>query len=85
MLTIKILLDSIEKIKLFIDDINKLHIDYTLHSGRHSIPSREITFLFCLNIYEPITLKIQTLNEDPSLIFDTLRPYFYRDSVSADS
>lgn len=75
MLSLKILLDTIDKIKLFIDDINKLHIEFTLKAGRHTIPSRKITLLFCLNIYEPIELEIQTFTEAPEDIIKTLDPY----------
>lgn len=75
MLSLKISLNTIEKIKRFINDIHKLNIDFTLVSGRHTIQGKEITFLFCLNIYDPITLNIQTLNENPDTIRKVLEPY----------
>lgn len=75
MISLKISLNTIDKIKLFINDIHKLKIDFTLVSGRHTIPAKEITFLFCLNIYEPITLNIQPLNESPDTIRKVLSPY----------
>lgn len=75
MMSVNILLDTIDKIRQFINDINRFEVDFTLVSGRYTIHSKEVTFIFCMNLYEPIELNIQLHGENPDVVSRMLEPY----------
>ena len=74
MKTIQISLNSIDKVKAFVNDITKFDNDFDLVSGRYVIDAKSIMGIFSLDLSKPIDLSIHAednLNE----ILDTLKPY----------
>lgn len=74
MKTIKISLNSIDKVKSFVNDITKFDNDFDLVSGRYVIDAKSIMGIFSLDLSKPIDLSIHAednLNE----ILETLKPY----------
>ena len=58
MKTVQISLDSIDKVKAFVSEINKFDSDFDLVSGRYVIDAKSIMGIFSLDLSKPIDLKI---------------------------
>ena len=74
MKTVQISLNSIDKVKSFVNDITKFDVDFDLVSGRYVIDAKSIMGIFSLDLSRPIDLAIHTednLNE----ILEALKPY----------
>ena len=74
MKTVKISLNSIDKVKSFVNEITKFDNDFDLVSGRYVIDAKSIMGIFSLDLSKPIDLAIHT---DDSLddIMEVLKPY----------
>ncbi|MCR5802311.1 MAG: HPr family phosphocarrier protein [Lachnospiraceae bacterium] len=60
MKTVKISLNSIDKVKSFVNDITKFDYDFDLVSGRYVIDAKSIMGIFSLDLSKPIDLNIHT-------------------------
>lgn len=74
MKTIKISLNSIDKVKSFVNDITKFDSDFDLVSGRYVIDAKSIMGIFSLDISKPIELNIHA-ESGIDEIMATLEPY----------
>ena len=55
---ISVSLNSIEKVKTFVNDINRFDCDFDLVSGRYVIDAKSIMGIFSLDLSKPIELII---------------------------
>ncbi len=76
MTTVNISLDSIDKVKSFVNDITKFDSDFDLISGRYVIDAKSIMGIFSLDLSKPIELSIHSDNVFD--ILDTLTPYIIK-------
>ena len=74
MKTTQILIDSIDKVKSFVNEITKFECDFDLISGRYVIDAKSIMGIFSLDLNKPITLGIHN-EEDIDHILEVLSPY----------
>ncbi|MBC5660133.1 HPr family phosphocarrier protein [Anaerosacchariphilus sp. NSJ-68] len=74
MKTVKICLNSIEKVKSFVNDITKFDVDFDLVSGRYVIDAKSIMGIFSLDLSKPIDLSIHA-DEELDSILNVLQPY----------
>ena len=74
MKTVKICLNSIDKVKSFVNDITKFDTDFDLVSGRYIIDAKSIMGIFSLDLSKPIDLNIHTENNIEEIL-NTLSPY----------
>ena len=58
MKTVKISLNSIDKVKAFVNEISKFDCDFDLVSGRYLIDAKSIMGIFSLDLSKPIDLNI---------------------------
>ncbi|HCL03443.1 MAG TPA: PTS sugar transporter [Lachnoclostridium phytofermentans] len=58
MKTVKISLNSIDKVKSFVNDVTKFDSDFDLVSGRYVIDAKSIMGIFSLDLSKPIELNI---------------------------
>ncbi len=58
MKTIKISLNSIDKVKAFVNEISKFDCDFDLVSGRYVIDAKSIMGIFSLDLSKSIDLNI---------------------------
>ena len=58
MKTIQISLNSIDKVKAFVNDITRFDNDFDLVSGRYVIDAKSIMGIFSLDLSKPIDLSI---------------------------
>ena len=74
MVTVKISLNSIDKVKSFVNDLTKFDSDFDLVSGRYVIDAKSIMGIFSLDLSKPIDLSIHA-DEELDSILNILKPY----------
>ena len=74
MKTIKISLNSIDKVKAFVNEISRFDCDFDLVSGRYVIDAKSIMGIFSLDISKPIDLNIHNTNNLDEIL-EALEPY----------
>ena len=74
MTSIKISLNSIDKVKSFVNDLAKFDSDFDLISGRYVIDAKSIMGIFSLDLSKPIDLNIHA-EDGVETILETLKPY----------
>ena len=74
MKTVKISLNSIDKVKAFVNAVSKYDADFDLVSGRYVIDAKSIMGIFSLDLSKSIDLNIHSEN-DIEEILSTLKPY----------
>jgi len=74
MKTVQISLNSIDKVKSFVNDVTKFDTDFDLVSGRYVIDAKSIMGIFSLDLSKPINLNIHSEDSVES-IMEILKPY----------
>ena len=75
MKTVDISLNSIDKVKTFVNLINRFDYDFDLVSGRYVIDAKSIMGIFSLDLSKPIALNIYADDKDIDTIVNELAPY----------
>ncbi len=75
MKTVDIKLDTIDKVKSFVNDISKFSADFDLVSGRYVIDAKSIMGIFSLDLSKAIALNIHADGDELNAIMDTLDKY----------
>lgn len=76
MKTVKISLNSIDKVKAFVNDVTKFNTEFDLVSGRYVIDAKSIMGIFSLDLSKPIDLNIHAETESTvNEILNVLSPY----------
>ena len=75
MKTVDISLNSIDKVKNFVNLINRFDCDFDLVSGRYVIDAKSIMGIFSLDLSKPIALNIYADDKDIDTILTELAPY----------
>ncbi len=73
MKTVKISLNSIAKVKKFVNVISQFDSDFDLISGRYVIDAKSIMGIFSLDLAQDIDLTIHA--EDDTEILEALKEY----------
>ncbi len=74
MKTVKISLNSIDKVKSFVNEITKFDYDFDLVSGRYVIDAKSIMGIFSLDLSKPIDLNIHA-EDNVEEVLKVLEPY----------
>ena len=74
MLKAQISLNSIDKVKSFVNDISGFNAEFDLVSGRYVIDAKSIMGIFSLDLSKPIDLIVHTDADDED-IMAALKPY----------
>lgn len=74
MKTVQISLNSIDKVKSFVNAITQFEFDFDLVSGRYVIDAKSIMSIFSLDLSKPIELVIHA-EDHLDEIMDILKPY----------
>ena len=74
MKTVQISLNSIDKVKSFVNSITQFEFDFDLVSGRYVIDAKSIMGIFSLDLSKPIELVIHA-EDHLDEIMDILKPY----------
>ena len=79
MKTVQISLNSIGKVKSFVNAINQFEFDFDLISGRYVIDAKSIMGIFSLDLSKPIDLTIHA-EENLDDVIEVLKPYLVEQS-----
>lgn len=74
MKTVQISLNSIEKVKSFVNVITQFDNDFDLVSGRYVIDAKSIMGIFSLDLSKPISLNIHS-DDEVDEVLEVLKPY----------
>ena len=74
MKSVQISLNSIDKVKSFVNDITKFDYDFDLVSGRYVIDAKSIMGIFSLDLSKPIDLNIHA-EDNSEDVLNVLKPY----------
>jgi phosphotransferase system HPr-like phosphotransfer protein len=74
MTTVRVLLNTIDKVKSFVNTLAKYDYDFDLISGRYVIDAKSIMGIFSLDLSKPIDLNIHAA-KDIDAILEALKPY----------
>ena len=74
MKTVRISLNSIDKVKSFVNDLSQFNVDFDLVSGRYVIDAKSILGIFSLDLSKPIDLNIHADNNADEIL-EKLKPY----------
>ena len=74
MKTVQISLNSIDKVKSFVNTVTKYDCDFDLSSGRYVIDAKSIMGIFSLDLSKPIDLTIHA-DENVEEILEALNAY----------
>ncbi|HIR12649.1 MAG TPA: HPr family phosphocarrier protein [Candidatus Choladousia intestinavium] len=74
MKTVQISLNSIDKVKSFVNEITKFNNDFDLVSGRYVIDAKSIMGIFSLDLSKPIKLNIHA-EDNIDEIMEVLKSY----------
>ena len=72
--TVQISLNSIDKVKSFVNDITKFDYDFDLVSGRYVIDAKSIMGIFSLDLSKAIDLNIHA-EDGLDEVMEALKPY----------
>ena len=75
MKTLKISLNSIDKVKTFVNEISKFDCDFDLVSGRYVIDAKSIMGIFSLDLSKPINLNVHAEGNNLDEVLKVLAPY----------
>ena len=73
MKTVKVSIDSIEKVKEFVTIVNEYPYDFDLVTGRYVINAKSIMGIFSLDLSKPLILNADT--DDEELIKETFADF----------
>lgn len=74
MKTVQISLNSIDKVKSFVNAITQFNFDFDLISGRYVIDAKSIMGIFSLDLSKPIDLNIHA-EDNAEEVLAVLKPY----------
>ena len=75
MKTVKVTLNSIDKVKSFVNEISHFEFDFDLVSGRYVIDAKSIMGIFSLDLSKPIDLNIHADGENLDKAMNVLADY----------
>ena len=73
MRTVLVNINSIDKVKSFVNTVTAFDAEFDLVSGRFVIDAKSIMGIFSLDLSKPLTLNIY--NDDNDQILEKLKPF----------
>ena len=70
--TVQVNLNSVEKVRAFVNSVNTFDSEFDLVSGRFVIDAKSIMGILSLDLSKPITL---TIYSDDDAIMESLKPF----------
>ncbi len=74
MKTVTVSINTVDKVKDFVNTITKFEYDFDLVSGRYVIDAKSIMGIFSLDLSKPLALNIHT-EENSDVVVAVLEPY----------
>lgn len=74
MQSVQVSINTVDKVKSFVNDITKFEYDFDLVSGGYVVNAKSIMGIFSLDIRNPICLNIHT-EDNTDAVLNTLSAY----------
>lgn len=74
MKSVQVSINTIDKIKAFVNDITKFEYDFDLVSGQYVVNAKSIMGIFSLDLGKPICLNIHT-EDNADKVLEVLSAY----------
>lgn len=78
MTTTKILLNTIESVKDFVNIVSRFDAAMDLVSGRYIVDAKSIMGIFSMNLSNPMELRIHDDQTEAGEVLELLRPYLVK-------
>ena len=75
---VMVYLNSIDKVKSFVNTVSGFTCDFDLISGRYVIDAKSIMGIFSLDLAKPIELNIHATGEELEATRKALEPFFWQ-------
>ena len=75
MKTVKISLNSIDKVKSFVNAITQFEFDFDLISGRYVIDAKSIMGIFSTDLSKPVNVRIHAQGAEAEKALQVVRKY----------
>ena len=75
----KVRLDSIDKVKQFVNLVTCLDCELDLASGRYVVDAKSIMGIFSIDLSQPIELRIHDGTEQPQQVVEKLKDFIVTD------
>lgn len=72
---VNIKLDSIDKVRNFVNTVNRYTSDFDLINGRYVIDAKSIMGIFSLDLSKMLILEIHEANNELPALMEELKPY----------
>ena len=72
--TVQVNLNSVEKVRAFVNSVNTFDSEFDLVSGRFVIDAKSIMGILSLDLSKPITLNFYS---DDDAIMESLKPFLF--------
>lgn len=72
---VNIKLDSIDKVRNFVNTVNRYTSDFDLINGRYVIDAKSIMGIFSLDLSKPLILEIHEADNEKDTLMEDLKPY----------
>lgn len=79
MITVKILLNSIESVKDFVNIVSRYESDMDLVSGRYIVDAKSIMGIFSMDLSRPLGLHIHNAQGESGEILEKLQAYLIKE------
>ena len=76
MKTVRISLNSIDKVKSFVNDLTKFDVDFDLVSGRYVIDAKSIMGIFSLDLSKAIEMEVH--EDDCAALLEEVKPFIVK-------
>ena len=75
MKTVKISLNSIDKVKAFVNDVTNFNTDFDLVSGRYVIDAKSIMGIFSVDLSKAVDLRIHAEGAEAEKAMEVINPF----------
>ena len=75
MKSLKISLNSIDKVKAFVNEISKFDCDFDLVSGRYVIDAKSIMGIFSTDLSKPVNVRIHAQGAEAEKALQVVQKY----------
>lgn len=72
---VKVLLETIERVKEFVSVTNRFDTDFDLVNGRYIIDAKSILGIFSIDLSKPVVLRIHAEQDETEEILELLKDY----------
>ena len=75
MKTVKISLNSIDKVKAFVNEVTKYDAEFALVSGRYVIDAKSIMGIFSVDLSKAVDLRIHAEGTEAEKAMEVISPF----------